>query len=159
YVAVMAGLGGGGWGAPDPRSAAYRYGNQGRILAFKLDGGETPKPPLLPPVPPIPEPPKQTASAESVANGELLFTRHCAQCHANSPRSAAPDLRRMSKFTHAAFSDILLKGALRPLGMPQWDDLLSAADVTDIHAYLISISQRAFAAEQRESDVSRTSHD
>lgn len=159
YVAVMAGLGGGGWGAPDPRSAAYRYGNQGRILAFKLDGGETPKPPLLPPVPPIPQPPSQTASAESIANGELLFTRHCAQCHANSPRSAAPDLRRMTKFTHDAFGDILLKGALRPLGMPQWDDLLSAADVTDIHAYLISISQLAFDAEQRESGVSRTPHD
>jgi quinohemoprotein ethanol dehydrogenase len=159
YIAVMAGLGGGGWIAPDPSSAAYRYGNQGRILAFKLDGGQTPKPALLPPVPPVPEPPKQTASAESIARGEELFERHCAQCHANQPRSAAPDLRRMSRATHEAFSDILLKGLLRPLGMPQWDDLFSPSDVSDIHAYLVHISQLAYEAERRESITSQTGHE
>ena len=46
YIAIVAGYGGGGviLGAPfDPASAAYRYGNDGRIIALKIGG---PPPPL-----------------------------------------------------------------------------------------------------------------
>jgi quinohemoprotein ethanol dehydrogenase len=144
----MAGWGGGGWGFAHPGSAAYQYGNAGRILAFKLDGGPTPKPPLLPPPPPIPEPPAQTASAETIARGATLFATSCRACHANEYGAPIKDLRRMDAATHAAFDAIVLDGTYRALGMPQWDDLLTAGDVAAIHAYLIELSSLAYQAQQ-----------
>jgi len=148
YIVVEAGLGGGVYTyGPDPRSAAYKYGNDGRIVAFKLDGGAMPAREPLPPLPPIPEPPQQTASADTIAKGAQLFGQNCTTCHFNAPRGYPPDLHRISPERHAIFKDIVLKGALRPLGMPQWDDVLSEEDADAIHAYLISIEWDAYNAE------------
>jgi quinohemoprotein ethanol dehydrogenase len=149
YIVVEAGLGGGVYTyAPDPKSAAYQYGNDGRIVAFKLDGGAMPVREPLPPLEPMPEPPPQLASAETVARGELLFVQNCMTCHFNAPRGYPPDLRRMSAERHQLFNDIVLKGLLRPLAMPQWDDVLSEQEVEAIHAYIISLSWNAYNAQQ-----------
>ena len=148
YIAVMAAWGGGGWSFQHPTSAAYQRGNEGRIIAFKLDGGPTPMPPRLPPVLSIPKPPPLTASAETIQKGEDLFKAHCGSCHLNLPGTLAPDLRRMSRETHEAFDQIVLGGALINAGMPPWDDVLSPADADRIHAYLISISWDAYNKQQ-----------
>jgi quinohemoprotein ethanol dehydrogenase len=150
YIAVMAGIGGGPLSfAPPPGSAADKYGNQGRVLAFKLGGAVTPKPMLLPTPPAFPEPPKQTATAETINKGAALFALNCGRCHLNSsPHGATPDLRRMTIGTHTAFNKIVLQGALRPLGMPQWDDVLSEQESDAIHAYLISLAWEAFTTPQ-----------
>ncbi len=148
YVAVMAAWGGGGWNFPHPTSAAYQRGNEGRIVAFKLDGGRTPMPALLPPIEPIPQPPALHASADSVKKGSELFSAYCSSCHLNQPGTGAPDLRRMSAESHDAFGPIVLGGALINAGMPPWDDVLSAADADAIHAYLISISWEAYNKQQ-----------
>ena len=153
YVAVMAGLGGGPLGfSPPPGSANQKYGNAGRILAFMLDGGETPKPALLPPIPPIPQPPPLTAAAASrVSRGETLFAAYCSACHRSAAprgRGASADLRRMNAGTHAAFNQIVLQGTLRPLGMPQWNDVLTNEEADALHAYLISEQWQAYRAEQ-----------
>jgi len=148
YVAVMAAWGGGGWSWVHPEDAAYRRGNEGRIIAFKLDGGAVPIPPLLPPIGPIPQPPALTASADVVKQGGMLFSAHCASCHVNQPGSLAPDLRRMSKETLDGFKQIILGGVLANAGMPPWDDVLSSEDADAIHAYLISISWDAYNKQQ-----------
>jgi quinohemoprotein ethanol dehydrogenase len=148
YVAVMAAWGGGGWNFPHPASAAYQRGNAGRIIAFKLDGGPTPMPPLLPPFGPIPQPPPLTASAETIKKGADLFQAHCSSCHLNQPGSLAPDLRRMSPEIHEAFKQIVLGGALVNAGMPPWDDVLNPEEADAIHAYLISISWDAYNKQQ-----------
>ncbi len=57
YIAILAGSGGGGWNFWMPDNVAFQRGNDNRILAFRLDGGATPMPPVLPPVAPLPEPP------------------------------------------------------------------------------------------------------
>lgn len=147
YVAIMAAWGGGGWSFSHPNGAAYQRGNEGRIIAFKLDGGETPKPPLLPPPGPIPEPPPLTASEDTVKQGAALFGANCGSCHVNQPGGLAPDLRRMGPETHAAFHQIVLGGILKNAGMPPWNEVLSPADVDAIHAYLISISWDAYKAQ------------
>ena len=150
YIAVMAAWGGGGWFAPHPTSAAVKYGNEGRIVAFTLNGGAVPIPPELGPEPPMPKPPvTTTASAKEVAKGAALFGRTCGFCHANQAHGLTPDLRRMTADTHKEFEDIVLKGARRFSGMPQWDDVLSEADVEAIHAYLISEAWKAYDAEQK----------
>lgn len=148
YVAVMAAWGGGGWSFPHPAAASYQRGNEGRILAFKLDGGATPLPALIPPPGPIPQPPPLTASAEKVKEGGELFGAHCTMCHINQPGGLAPDLRRMSPETHDAFNQIVLGGILKNAGMPPWNGVLSQADADAIHAYLISISWDAYKAQE-----------
>jgi quinohemoprotein ethanol dehydrogenase len=148
YVAVMAAWGGGGWYVTHPESAAYQYGNAGRILVFKLGGGPTPKPTPLPDIQPIPEPPALTASAETIAHGAALFRASCTACHQHTPRTGSADLRRMLPSTHDNFKEIVLNGQRRARGMPQWDDVLSVEDADAIHAYLISISWEAYKQQQ-----------
>ena len=148
YVAVMAAWGGGGWSMSHPASAAYIYGNEGRLLVFKLDGGPTPKPEPLPPLGPIPQPPPLAASADAVKHGKDLFATNCARCHTNDERSLALNLRRMPPEIHEAFRQIVIGGMLQNAGMPPWEGILNAQEVDDIHAYLIAISWDAYKAQQ-----------
>jgi quinohemoprotein ethanol dehydrogenase len=149
YIAILAGTGGGGWNTWSPQNIASRKGNANRILAFRLDGGATPVPPDLPPVGPLPDPPAQTGTAADIEAGGVIFRANCGTCHGNAPRSAVPDLRRSSAATHAAFQQIVRGGALQPRGMPRWDDLLSEAQVDQIHAYVISVARQAWADERK----------
>jgi quinohemoprotein ethanol dehydrogenase len=138
YVAIIAGYGGGAviTGNPlDPASAAYRYGNEGRVIALKIGG----PPPPLPPAradPPFPELPARPTDQREIAAGEVLYNRYCSRCHVMG-RGNLPDLRRIEPGTHALFSTIVLGGAFAAKGMGRFDDVLSPADVDAIHAYLI----------------------
>ncbi len=136
YVAVMAGYGGGVLFNPFPKeSAAYRYGNNNRIVAFRLDGGETPKPAPLPEETVL-DPPPREGTPQSVRKGEVLYSRYCSRCHAFG-RALLPDLRQLPPEIHAIFYDIVLEGAFEPKGMARWDDVLSRPDAEAIHAYLV----------------------
>jgi len=141
YIAVMAAWGGGGYPYVPRYAAAYKRGNAGRLLVFKLDGGAVPIPPELPPLEVAPEPPRQApgVTPETIAQGRGLFFANCAICHANQHRSITPDLRRMQPGTHDAFKAIVLDGALVPNGMPRWNDVLTPAEADAVHAYLIDL--------------------
>jgi quinohemoprotein ethanol dehydrogenase len=71
-----------------------------------------------------------------VARGELLYNRFCARCHAFG-RGLVPDLRKLSRSTHAIFYDIVLHGAYQAKGMARWDDVLTTEDAQAIHSYLV----------------------
>lgn len=142
YVAVMAGYGGGVLANPfPPHSAAYRYGNVGRIVTFKLDGGPIPKPPELGDTP-FPEPATRAGTLSQIANGEVLYNRFCARCHVFG-RGLLPDLRLMSPTTHQLFYEIVLNGAYQGKGMARWDDVLKREDAEAIHAYLLDQAWQA----------------
>jgi quinohemoprotein ethanol dehydrogenase len=150
YVAVMAAWGGGGYPYVPRYSAAYKRGNQGRILVFKLGGGEVPIPSELPALAVAPPAPAQApgVDAATIAQGKaLFFNTGCALCHSNQHRSITPDLRRMQPGTHAAFRLVVLGGALVNNGMPRWDDRLSEGDMDAIHAYLIDLQTKTRAEE------------
>jgi quinohemoprotein ethanol dehydrogenase len=149
YIAILAGSGGGGWNMWFEGNAAARKGNANRILAFKLGGGATPVPPDVAPPGPLPEPPAQRGTAADIAAGAKLFAANCAMCHANFPQSPVPDLRRSTAATHAAFNEIVLRGALQARGMPRWDDLMSEREADQVHAYVISVARQAYADQQR----------
>jgi quinohemoprotein ethanol dehydrogenase len=144
YVAVMAAWGGGGFPYVPLYSAAYKHGNQGRILVFKLGGGAVPIPPELPPLQVAPPAPAQSpgVTPATIAEGRALFFRGCVLCHSNQPRSITPDLRRMQPGTHELFRTIVLEGLLVRNGMPRWDDQLTPEDVDSIHAYLVDLQAR-----------------
>nr|WP_321510288.1 PQQ-dependent dehydrogenase, methanol/ethanol family [uncultured Hyphomonas sp.] len=141
YVAVMAGLGGAFGNAHLPGTAAYKYGNTGRIMAFKLDGGDVPArleithKDLGNQEPPVP----RFGTAEEVSLGSDLFQRHCAICHAGSS-GTVPNLAEMSADTHAEFKNIVLMGARANRGMGAFGDLLSDTDAEAIHAYLTDVA-------------------
>ncbi|HUA25339.1 MAG TPA: PQQ-dependent dehydrogenase, methanol/ethanol family [Steroidobacteraceae bacterium] len=136
YLSVMAGYGGGMLYDPFPvASAAYKYGNEDRIITFRLGGGATPKPPpfhdaALPALPPRPR------SAEAIARGEVLYNRFCARCHTFG-RALLPDLRRTAPALSPAFYEIVLHGIDQVNGMGRFDDELTHADAEAIQAYLI----------------------
>ncbi len=141
YIAIIAGLGGGALGVPlDPATAAYRYGNDGRIISLKIGG---PLPPL-PPVradPPAPSPPARPTDQSQIDSGEVLYNRFCSRCHVFG-RGILPDLRRLEPATHGMFDAIVLGGAYAPKGMGRFDDVLTSSDAEAVHAYLIEQAWR-----------------
>ena len=148
YVAVQVGYGGSSItvGPIPPSSAALKYQNSNRIIAFKLGGGAVPTPPRRE-EPPLLAPPKQTASQAQIDAGEIKFIEQCSRCHQLGP-SSTPDLRRLNDGLHVAFKDIVMRGLLAPAGMERFDDLLSEKDADDVHAYLIEQSWIAYRAQQ-----------
>src|SRR5580700_1943814 len=136
YVAVMEGYGGGAIGLPfPPNSAGARLVNEGRIVAFRLDGETVALPPVRQELPV--EAPAQPGSSADIARGNGLYASYCSRCHVFGP-GVLPDLRRMPAGIHNLFEEIVLRGRLAPLGMGRFDDVLSAADVSAIHTYLVS---------------------
>ncbi len=151
YVAVAA-----GWGASFALSGGEaalkaRVRGGGRVLAFKL-GGTGVVPPGLPPLGPVPPPTYAlSASAAELRRGGLLYQIQCSACHgpgAVGGGSGVPDLRYLSAAQHALFADTVLRGLRVPGGMPRFDDLLDAAEVRAIQAFVLDRA-RAAAAESR----------
>jgi quinohemoprotein ethanol dehydrogenase len=137
YVSVMEGF---GIGASFAGTAALKYQNEGRILTFKLGGGEVPKPSLRL-AQPLHKPPAQTGTPEQIAAGGALFTTWCSRCHFLGVPAATPDLSRLEGIESLdVFKSIVLGGAFVPAGMARFNDVLSAADVDSIHVYLIDQS-------------------
>lgn len=144
YIAITAGSGGGAWNLWLPGNVAALRGNANRVLAFRLDGGATPLPPLLPPVLPLPPAPEPVGTVAEVKAGEALFGVNCGHCHANVPRAPVPDLRASAVVRdEAAFQAVVRGGSLQARGMPRWDDLLDEGEVHLIRAYLIDLARRA----------------
>ena len=148
YIAVQVGYGGTGIseGELPPKSAAVKYENANRIIAFKLGGGPVPTPAVRV-IDPIDKPPEQTAGPEAVHAGEIKFIQECSRCHVLG-LSSTPDLRRLNARLHAAFKDIVLHGVLASAGMERFDDILSDNDVDNIHAYLIDQSWAAYRTQE-----------
>ena len=148
FVAVQVGYGGTGIsvGPIPPGSAAAKFENTNRIVAFKLGGGPVPTPPARV-IEPFEKPPEQSGDNDSVRAGEIKFVEECSRCHVLD-LSITPDLRRLNPGLHAAFKDIVLHGALAAAGMERFDDILSEKDVDDIHAYLIEQSWVAYRAQE-----------
>jgi len=152
YVAVQVGYGGIGINFPIPASsAAFARMNTNRVLVFKLDGGETPKPPARHDGPFTPA--WTTKPSQAVIDrGEDLFTEQCSRCHVFGP-AITPDLRRLPPDIDTMFDSIVLKGALAPAGMGRFDDVLTKADVDAIHAYLNDQARRGRADEDHKTPV------
>jgi quinohemoprotein ethanol dehydrogenase len=145
YIAVMEGYGGSSIGIPFPSiSAASKYANVGRIVAFRLGGGQVPLPDARTDAV-VGTPPQQHAAAADIQQGALLYASYCSRCHVFGA-GILPDLRKLPEGIHSMFEDIVLKGRLSALGMGRFDDVLSERDVKQIHAYLIDEQGKLAAA-------------
>jgi quinohemoprotein ethanol dehydrogenase len=148
YVAVLCGHGGENYFFEG--TAALKYLNEGRILAFALDGAaEVPKPAERPPPRPYTEPPPRTGSPELSNAGRNLFVIHCARCHALGIPAISADLTRSSIVPSIdSLKAVVLKGALQPLGMPRFSDVLSDSDVGALQSYLIDQTWEAYNTQE-----------
>ena len=137
YIAVLA-----GWGGTLPlvqggavTTAANR--NVSRILAFKLEG--TKALPAAQFSEKTIDPPANTASAEEIARGRVLYHRTCFACHGDTAVSGGvlPDLRYTDKATHKLWDEIVLGGLFKSAGMVSFAEILSKDDSHAIEAYVI----------------------
>ena len=150
YVAIQIGSGGSGiTEGAIAMPASAKYGNFGRLLVFKLNGGltieepekwerEIPKPPLI------------EASAEQIDYGMELYHEVCTFCHGIAVLGgpAVPDLRKMGEQTHRIFNEIVLDGLLEDRGMSGFDDRLSKQDVEAIYAFINARSWEDYNAQE-----------
>lgn len=152
YVAVLAGWGGVNITSGDARtSAAAKYGNEGKLLVYKIGGtAQLEKLALLDQS--IPEWPALTADADTVRKGEVSYARHCGFCHGSGAISpgVTPDLRRMDENVRSHFQDIVRDGMLKDNGMASFGDLLSEEDAEAIKSY---IQKRAIEDRARQTPV------
>jgi quinohemoprotein ethanol dehydrogenase len=149
YVVVMAGYGGDGISShPPSESAALRYDNEGRILAFRLGGAPEVPRTAKRVIAALSPPPPREGSVTDVAAGGKLFNMWCWRCH--TPGAVLiPDLRRMEDGIGRleTFKQIVLSGVLAAGGMERFDDTLKAHDVEQIHAYLVDQAHQLYAQE------------
>jgi quinohemoprotein ethanol dehydrogenase len=148
YVAVMQGHGGSVMFSL-AGTAGMNYLNEGRLLVLKLGGSDVPKP--APRVEePYRQPPARLGTRAQIEAGRSLFTTWCSKCHTLGAPAVTPDLSRLNRGIGSAdaFKAIVLKGALLPLGMARFDDVLSSDDADALHAYLVDQSWAAYDAQQ-----------
>lgn len=152
YVAVMAGYGGAVLFFPGEQDAVAKFRNEGRILAFKLGGGEVPLPPVQKRADTVSAPPAKALHPKQIEKGMLLYRSYCSFCHGgfgSGHYSEVPDLSAMAPVTHEWFSDILLKGKLSYYGMSDFSDVLSEDDVEALHQFLISVQAKRYQQQQK----------
>jgi len=153
YVTVLAGYGGGGAVTTyDPRAIHHTYGNDGRILTFKLGTGA--------PVPlpenrrgPLPEPPLYDIGEEALTEGARAYNRHCAVCHGLSalgPYTSPPDLRYSQAGIYDLYEEIVLDGILAQNGMASFDDVLDKSDVENIRAYVANQARKGYLSQTQD---------
>ena len=135
YVLVMAGAG----GIFGMSFDSLDYENDGRLLAFKLEGSATMpvrvfkaghvEPSLKAPV----------MSDAEIDEGWSLYNVHCLVCHGPAAVSAGllPDLRHASKQTHEAWAAIVIGGMLKNKGMASFADVLTLEQSEKIHGYVV----------------------
>lgn len=150
HVAIAVGWGGIFVMIGGEDTAALGQKNISRVLSFRL-GAHGSLPVLEAPfVAAIPEPPESSANADIVALGKDLYFQVCFGCHGNGAVSGGlvPDLRRSSAGVHKIWNTIVLGGALKDAGMPEFDGVISAHGSDAIHAYVIERAQRAYTQQQ-----------
>jgi quinohemoprotein ethanol dehydrogenase len=147
YVTVMAGWGAGAGLFNAPGRGPVKPG-YGRILTFAIGGQAELK--VLPFGPQGPPPIPQLSydsSLELVHRGAEIFNGRCMLCHGlNAVGGSLPDLRYSSKDMIESLDQVLLDGALAPLGMPSYKKILNAQDVKALHAYIVARARESATA-------------
>jgi quinohemoprotein ethanol dehydrogenase len=134
YVLVATGAGGGSIiaGVPDVRER-----QNGRLVAFKLNGTAT-----LPPDPPPARPVVlivEKFDAKLVEHGQQLYWQYCARCHGLETRSPniIADLRRSAALADKdLWKSIVEDGAMQAVGMIAWKSFLPEGGSEAIRAYV-----------------------
>ena len=146
YVAIVAGWGG---AFALATGVARHKGNvleEGRVLAFKLNGSaEMPEPDVT--FVNIPHPPDIDGTPDQLENGRYLFSRYCSTCHGAGVVSSGqlPDLKYLPSASHDRWKSVVHTGVLEGVGMPGFSDVMSESDAEDIQRYVVAVTREAIA--------------
>ncbi|WP_309605058.1 c-type cytochrome, partial [Phenylobacterium sp.] len=129
---------GGGGQVSAPALLPTRPRLPGRLLVFKLGAKEQAKPFVMPAQPTIDL--TNVATTGDKVHGYVIFNANCQVCHgANATGSWLPDLKRTPMIaTPTDFNSVVLEGVRAHNGMVSFAKFLSAKDVEDVRAFLIS---------------------
>ncbi len=154
YVAILV-----GWGGVLPLAAGEvalqspRIANVPRMLAFKLGGKATlPPPPEVKPS--VLTPPRATAGAARVKQGEALYQRYCGQCHGDVAVSGGvlPDLRYSGTLADEQWFKIVREGLLQPYGMVGFGKEITRPDAAAIRSYVIFRANQSLSEKSTHSE-------
>ena len=108
-----------------------------RLLVFSLDGEQ--KLPEFKQINKPLNPPADTADAETVAQGKLIYQNYCASCHGDTAVSGGvlPDLRYASGWTFDNWNSILIDGLYKNKGMVSFGDVLKPEQAQAVKSYII----------------------
>jgi len=152
YLLVAAGSGGSSGTAMvlgDLATTERTRQSPARLLAYKLQGDA-----FLPasavgnafPSPPI----ARFPDAVALKGREVMLGYACNYCHGGEdlkvPRNSVSDLRKVSAATYASLGQIVIGGAYKQLGMPQFADM-PAADLELIKAYMVNRAWDAYESQ------------
>jgi alcohol dehydrogenase (cytochrome c)/quinohemoprotein ethanol dehydrogenase len=156
YVAVL--TGGGGAYSLSPGIVSLKSGklhNHCRLLVFKL-GGTARLPPLPAAERPVLNPPPLTATPAKLDQGFKLYSHYCGICHGDTGVSGGitPDLRYSPLLASDSFFDVVLGGALQPMGMVSFAKVLDHDQADSIRAYLIKRAHETRDAQAKGQDLS-----
>ena len=146
YISVVAGWGGAfglATGAPRHRANVL---SEGRILTYKLGGKVTlPQPEVT--YLAVPAPPEMEYTAEQVQTGSDLFHLYCSVCHGPGVGTSGPvkSLLYSNAETHQIWDAIVVGGAYKDKGMPDFNHVVDAAKSQAIRAYVIDRAKTVIA--------------
>lgn len=143
-----------------------------RLIAFVLGAhGTVPKGEIERPS--QPKPPRQFASAAVIARGQRLFAAagclYCHGAHMNVPAGGiVPDLRYIPSTVYSAWNQIVIGGALKAAGMPDFGEgqqantgevkTLTPSDAQAIKAFVIDQAWKLYNSTHHEHKA-RSLHD
>ncbi len=114
-----------------------------RLFAFNL-GGEATMPEIKALERKVADLPQMTAGLQTLELGHELYFDACLGCHGKGavarPGGTVPDLRFASEDTYEAWHSIVIGGARKAKGMPDFDLTVEEADA--IRNYVISQAQK-----------------
>ena len=131
YISVLVG------GRFTPYPGAYRDQKR-RVLTFAMDVPATTLPDLVRQELPILDDPGFEIDLKRVKQGQAIYFRNCHVCHgADKPSGmSAPNLMSSPMtLSVSALESVLVHGALKPAGMPQYEEM-SRSEVESLQHYI-----------------------
>jgi len=129
-----------------------RERQNGRLVAFKLNGKAT-LPAEPPPAGPfLPPPADQTWPSGDIVRASNMYAELCARCHGPNARgpNILPDLRRSKVLANKAlWSAIVEGGAMQATGMIGWSKFLPAGGAEMIRGYVAEEARKSLNEKPR----------
>ncbi|MEP7375003.1 MAG: PQQ-dependent dehydrogenase, methanol/ethanol family [Chitinophagaceae bacterium] len=140
YISFQVGWGGSG-GAMNQKSTPDIF--PAHIYTFRLDGNEK-IPAFTAMRRPAPLNMEYPGSETEIKRGEEIYLQYCMACHGTIDKDygALPDLGHLTKEKFEVIDGIVLKGMLEQLGMPNFGNRLSPADLENIKKYIVAEAKK-----------------